>query len=111
MATISVLDTFTDANGNSISAVPAKTFREHIILVASTANGGTVPSGAKFALFSCNVDFYADFDGGTAAVPSSDTTTSGGAMHLNPVMVNVEDISAFSVISASAGIMTVMYYK
>ncbi len=80
-------------------------------LAANTAETETVPTGANMVIFSGNVDYYVNSTT-TATVPGD--TTDGTASELNPecYIFSQDDAPAtFSIIAASAGIVTASYYK
>lgn len=99
-----------DANrkAESFAIIPSQYVNAYV-LVAATAQAVTIPTGARFALFSCNNDFYVDFQGGTAAVPAANVT-NGSAPELNPAVRGIEGLSSFSVISPDAAILTISYF-
>lgn len=78
------------------------------VLAASTAETITVPSGARIAVFSANVDFFANVTT-TATVPAD--TTDGTSSILNPVARSVSGVTSISVITAaSSGIVQAAFY-
>jgi hypothetical protein len=78
-------------------------------LAASTAEDITPPAGTRFVIFSCTAPFYVQ-PFGTATVPGD--TTDGTAAELNPsgYEFNPNEIPTFSVISASACVITAAFY-
>lgn len=78
------------------------------VLAANTAEDITVPTGAKWAIFSANGDFYARV-GGTATVPAADVT-DGTASMLNPTLRNVEGVTTISVIASEARVVVVGFF-
>lgn len=91
-----------------LSCLPVSDAINAVSLAANTADSIAIPSGAKFVIFSATADFYLKADG-TATVPGN--TTDGTASELNPTMRSINDVSALSVISASACIVTAAFYK
>lgn len=84
----------------STNAIP---FSDQVMsraLVANTAESITVPTGARIAVFSANVDFFANSTT-TATVPGD--VTDGSASILNPVARSVEGVTTISVITAASG--------
>lgn len=76
-------------------------------LSANTAESITVPSGARYVVFACGADFYANYTT-TATVPGD--TTDGSASELNPTMRDVNGKTTISVISASNTVITAAFY-
>jgi hypothetical protein len=77
-------------------------------LAASTAESQTVPTGAKWVLFSATCNFYAN-PTTTATVPGD--VTNGSASELNPSAWYVADVTTISIISASACVVTTAFYR
>ncbi len=78
-------------------------------LAANTAESFTVPTGADYVNISSNVDIYVNFtSGGTATVPGD--VTNGSACALNPQARAVIPGETYSVISESAGHVTLEFY-
>lgn len=67
---------------------PAK-YVQAATLIANTPQNVTIPKGTKFALFSGEASFYANFAGPAAVVPVG-SVTDGSASVLNPGMRSVE---------------------
>ncbi len=76
-------------------------------LAASTAEAFTVPTDARYVLFSGNVDYYVNYTT-TATVPGD--VTDGTASELNPELRDISGVTSISIISASAGIVTASFY-
>lgn len=68
----------------------------------------TVPSKAKFVLFSATDNFYVNWNG-TAAIPSGDITNGSGS-ELNPIIRAVKPGDTFSVIAAADIVVTLSFY-
>lgn len=84
-------------------------------LAANTAESITVPavaasSTARYALFSCTGDFYANYTT-TATVPGDTAITDATASELNPTMRFVSGVTTISVIAPSACILTVSFWR
>lgn len=88
--------------------VPA--YVDHRVLAANTNETHTVPTGAKFVLFSATADFYASYDGDNAVVPNADVT-DGTGNELNPTVRYIEGVAEIDLISASACIVTMSFFK
>lgn len=100
-----------DANGANLFAMPAPQNTDDVMsrqLAASVAESITVPSGARFVLFSATADFYANY-GATATVPADNTT--GTASELNPSVRDIRGVTTISVISAGTPIVTAVFYS
>ena len=78
-------------------------------LTADTNKTITVPTGAKFAIFCSNADIWVRI-GGTAAIPSGDTTDGTGS-ELNPSIRYLDTATTIGIISASAAKVSIMFYK
>lgn len=78
------------------------------VLVAGVAEDTTVPAGATKVLFSSTCNFYAKVGSGSAAVPID--TVNGSAAELNPTGWMVDEGDVISIISPTAGIVTLSYY-
>jgi hypothetical protein len=78
-------------------------------LTANVNKAITVPTGAKFILFTANNDIWVKV-GGTAAIPSGDTTDGTGA-ELNPILRYIGSETTIGVISESATKISVMCWK
>jgi hypothetical protein len=79
------------------------------LLVASTNKAITVPTDAKFVIFSSTDDIWVRV-GGTAVVPSGDTT-DGTASELNPSVRYLGSDTTIGIISESAAKVSLMFYK
>ncbi len=82
-----------------------------IVLVANTAQSYTIPTGATYILFSASsgCDFYVNYTT-TAAVPGASTST-GLVSEMNPGLRALNGATSISLISATAGIITVSLFK
>lgn len=94
--------------GGAAVFIPASGSVNSVSLAAGTAKSISIPSGAANVRFSANTDFYATFDGTTAAVPGD--VTNGSAACLNPDYRTLDGVTAISVISASGGIVTAEFW-
>lgn len=98
------------ANGQNSHAIQGSDYVFHYYGPTS-AKTVTVPTGAYYALFNSNADFYVRWDGGTAVVPSSDVVNGQGS-EINPTVRSVTPGQSFSLISASAtDIVSIVWYK
>lgn len=102
--------------GNSPVPRPIPSSVMALTLVANTAQSFTLPSvtggsspGARFVIFSCTANFYANCYA-TATVPS--TVTDGTASELSPTayMLTPGEPVTISVISPSACVITASFY-
>jgi hypothetical protein len=79
------------------------------VLAAGVAETVTKPTGARIAIFNSTGNFYVNWLGATAAVPSVDIIT-GLAPELNPVARDVSGQTTFSIIAPDACIVTIAYF-
>ena len=79
-------------------------------LAANTAESVTVPSGARFALFSCTGDFYANYTT-TATVPGDTAISDATASELNPSMRFISGVTTISVIAPAICVLTVAFWR
>ncbi len=96
-------------HGVPTAAIRHAQYVDNIVLAAATAETVTRPSGAVVAVFAADQDFYVDWDGGTAIVPSVDKT-DGAGVELNPAAREMGDLSTISVISPNACVLTIAWY-
>ncbi len=80
-------------------------------LAASTAEAFTVPTGAKYVLFSATGDFYANYTT-TATVPGDTAIADATASELNPAMRYIPaGCTSISVIAPAACVVTASFWK
>jgi hypothetical protein len=80
-------------------------------LSAGAAERITVPTGAKFALFSGSDNFAAKAGGSSVEAAWPSDTTDGSASMLNPAgLVLIEGQTHISVVSNSSMVLTVAFY-
>jgi hypothetical protein len=91
------------------NVIPAPNFVAARVLAANTAEVHTVPTGAKYVVFSGTTDFYARF-GAAAAVPADDVT-DGTASELNPVARSIEGYTTIGVIAPATCVLTLAFYS
>ena len=101
------LNLLTDSRGNITFARPVSDQINARALAASSAETTTVPSGARFVIFSSTADFYAK-PNATATIPGD--VTDGTACELNPAMWVLTGISNISVIAPADTVITFTYY-
>jgi len=87
----------------------APTYVDARVLAATTAESHTVPTGARFVVFSSNCAAFYALRNGTAAVPAADVTDGSGS-ELNPSAWFVEGASTIGLISPTACIVTLSFY-
>lgn len=113
---MAVTDVFStgDAMGHDALAPVLSAHVDNIDLPANTAVTVTVPASAAFALFSAAADFWCR-RGGTAAVPAAGggSVVTGEGSVLNPAArrVPVGNIGTLSLISATAQVISIEWYK
>lgn len=100
---------------NGMFGLRQSVYIDNRVLAANTAEAHTVPTDAagvkaNYVVFSATCDFYADF-ASTAVVPSADVTNGSGP-ELNPtVRFLANDVTTISLISPTACVVTMMFYK
>lgn len=95
------------AYSSSIRIAP--TYVDVRVLAANVAEAHTVPTSARFVIFSSTCNFYANAVT-TAAVPGADVT-NGSASELNPAAWFIEGVTTISLIAANACTITMAFYK
>lgn len=80
------------------------------VLSAGVADTVTVPAGMRVAGFASTGNFYANFNGAVAAVPSVDIT-NGTASVLNPTVRCVVPAQTISIIAPTNCVVTVSFYE
>jgi hypothetical protein len=94
-----------DANRRPVvGGINPSKYNEHKELGANTAESIDVPTGARWVLFNFDAGkkLYADYYGGTASVPSADTS-DGSSVQVDPALRYIEGkIAAISVICSEA---------
>lgn len=107
-----------DANGRIIdSGVRWSSFVDFLKLVAHAGVTLTVPTGAKHVILSSSVDFFIKYTDTvmTSAVYTTSSVQASGvcvgtAPELNPVLRTLTDVTGLSIISPSAGNMTLSWF-
>jgi hypothetical protein len=111
-----------DSLGHATTLVPpASRFITNHSLTASTPKTITVPAGANWVNFSAAANLWVNFNGGAAAVPSTDVTDGSGT-YFNPPMMYVGPIysggailcpalTTISVISDTTWVLTAMWFR
>lgn len=97
-----------DERGQNTYARPPSDTVNARLYGGAAAEVTTIPTNAKFAVFSSTVDFYAKPDA-AAAVPTDDVT-DGSASEMNPTIWDVEGLSTIGLAVGAAGIVTIAYY-
>ncbi len=88
---------------------PVSKYVDNMVLAADVAETITVPSGVNIAIFNGTVDFYVNFEGSTAIVPTTEIA-DGTGHELNPGARAVDETATYSVISAATCIISIAYY-
>jgi hypothetical protein len=85
---------------------------DHLALSANTAKKYTLPAGATKLLFHSNFDFYVNYSGADAAIPTEDVTDGSGA-EFNPggIRAITPPVLAVSIIAAAGGMITICAFK
>ncbi len=97
-----------DGNGNTAFGLNFSTYVDTQVLAAGVAEVYTVPTRAKYVLFSSTVDFYAR-PNAAAAVPTTEIADGTGSV-LSPTLRSLEGVSTIGLISAEACIVTMEFY-
>ena len=79
------------------------------VLEANVAETHNVPTGAVYCVFSATDNFYVNFTT-TATVPGADVTTGVGSF-LNPGTMKIQGLTSFSLISPTAAVVTMAFFK
>lgn len=103
------LESVVDRNEKDIIGLVFSDFVDARVLAAGVAETHSVPTGAKYVLFSSDQDFYVKVNG-TAAVPSDDVT-AGTASILNPGLRSLDRVITFGLISSVNCIITMEFYS
>lgn len=98
-----------DPNGNSIIGLNYSDYIDHRVLAANVAEVHTVPTGAKYVLFTATTTFYAKF-GGAASVPATDVIDGSGCL-LAPELRSIDSATTIGLIAPGACIVTMEFYK
>ena len=80
------------------------------VLVANTAQTVTIPAGATVMAFASTGNFYANFRGATAVVPTVNIT-NGTSSELNPTVRSTAGLSTISIISSATPVVTISFYN
>ncbi len=99
-----------DLIGNSVFGLSLTDYCDALVLVGGTAKTYQVPTKAKNVVISCNKDFFANFFGKTATIPTSDII-DGSASILNPTLRDISEVSSISFISEEDAIITLEFYS
>jgi len=87
---------------------PQSDYIDARVLGVNSAESHTIPSNAKYVLFSATDDFYCLMDG-TPSIPSADVE-DGSAPELNPTLRDIQSASAIGLISPRACVVTMSFY-
>jgi len=98
-----------DPNGRELVGLNVSNYVDARVLGVAIAESHTIPTGAKYVMFSANGDFYANF-AGAAAIPAADVT-NGTASILNPQLRAIGAATAIGLISPAACIVTMEFYS
>lgn len=93
----------------------ASDYVDSYVISAGDANAVavTVPSGAKYAVFSATGNFYALFKNTATATVSLPVTnvTNGNAAMLNPAAARVDQLTNFSIAVPAACTVVIAWYN
>ena len=78
------------------------------VLATDTAESHTVPTGARYVLFSATADFWVKFDG-AAIVPAADVTDGSGPV-LNPSLRALDGATAIGLKAATNCTVCMEFY-
>jgi hypothetical protein len=96
------------ANGELTFARRAPNYVDAEVLAANTAASHTVPTGAKFVIFSSDGDFYAR-PNADPAVPAQ-AVADGSAGELNPTIWDLNGVTTIRLVAAATRIVTLTFY-
>jgi hypothetical protein len=85
-----------------------------VVLTSGTGQAFDTPTGARFALFSFNVDLWAAYGSTGAVSPGASSTAGSTKIELNPTMrhiVSTADCTGVSVYSDLTGKGTIAWYS
>lgn len=102
-----------DANdGRGHQAPPPSDTINTVILAAGTAKRVAIPAGAKYVLFSGNVDFWVRIGGASinAAIATADVTDGSGSEFSPAGRRIVPGLTHVSLISPDAGVISLSFY-
>lgn len=97
-----------DPNGSTTFLRGTTDYIDVIVFNGSSQNY-TIPSGAKYLIFSSTGNFWLDPRGGTVSVPAV-TTVDGTSFELNPAGFEVSGVSSISVIGTSGQVLSIAVY-
>lgn len=97
-----------DAFGSTLMGINYSSSVYANVLAANVAESVTIPTGAKYVLFSGTANFYVKFNG-TAAVPA-DEVADGTASILNPGLRSLDGATTIGLIAGEACIVTMEFY-
>lgn len=99
-----------ETGGNFSSFVrQMPTYVDARVLAANVNESHTVPTGARFVLFSGSCAAFYVKNGGTAAVPAADVTDGSGSA-LNPSAWFIEGATSLGIISPTACVVTMEFF-
>lgn len=98
-----------DVNGKSTFSIPFSDFVNVTTLASGIAEEVTIPTDAKFILFSASSDFYARVNG-TASIPVNDIADGSGS-ELNPVIRSLLGVDSLSLIAPFDCRITMCFYS
>lgn len=104
---------FTDGGQTRRAFAPlASDYIDVRVLAAATAERHTIPSGAKYVVFSADGPFYAKFgdSGVTAAIAAADVTDGTGST-VNPEAREIPSgVTHISLIAVAATVVSLSFY-
>jgi hypothetical protein len=85
-------------------------FPDHIdqVVLSTSSSTYTVPTGGKFAIFSCNSDFAARADN-DAVFPVAGVTNGSGSL-LNPAQFDISGLTSIGFISNTDAVLTIAVF-
>lgn len=98
-----------DQGRGDLDAIPFPTYVDARALGIAINEDHTIPTGAKYVIFSATADFYAKI-GGTAAIPVD--VTDGSGSELNPIVRHISDsATTIGLIAPAACEVTMSFYN
>ena len=91
----------------TLAILPPSNYILSRAMLATVAESMTVPTDAKYVLFSGVGDFYVNYTT-TATVPGD--VTNGSASELNPTIRDISGVVTISIVSPADNIVTASFY-
>lgn len=96
-------------NGTPAYLRPLPGYVDARVLAANTNEDHTIPTGARWVIFSSSCAAFYAKNGGSATVPSNDVTDGSGSS-LNPIGYYVERSTTIGLISPTTCVITMEFF-